>query len=224
MLRLPITLALASAALTSSTAWSAVIASTSFEGTPGEIAIASETFIAPDATVGPSPEFGAVAEDPLSGLNAYLIEDTDAFLEVAFAPVDLTLVTGASVSVNYSVERTANGNFGGNDSLLIEAIYTIGGSDTTITLFNGTSTGTGVGEVDIDDPTIKNAGYLNAAALIPDLAESVVFRIVGNTSSDSEQFHLDDFSVSGTVIPEPSSLLLASFGLAAVGLRRRRQA
>jgi hypothetical protein len=70
-------------------------------------------------------------------------------------------------------------------------------------------------------PLDANAGYVTAFTSIPDLATTFTLTILTDASGADEDYWLDSFSVTGTAIPEPTSLsLLALSGLAL--LRRRR--
>lgn len=187
----------------------AVIASTGFDGIPGELGIASETFL---SASGPSPVVGVQSfAAALSSPNAYLIQDTDADYELLLDSVDLTDFTSVEVTLFWRAENPS-GNFSGNDDLLIEAIWSDGVSSNSIVLF----------EEPTGAKTNIEAGiglWNEVSTPIPDSAVSVQVRVVGNTSSDPEQLYIDNVSITG--IPEPASLALVSLGLVALTARTR---
>ena len=64
--------------------------------------------------------------------------------------------------------------------------------------------------------------YTYSLASLPDTSDTVTFRIYGTTGHAVRQIRFDNLTVEGSVIPEPSTYVLLSAGLAMIVILRRR--
>jgi hypothetical protein len=202
-----------------------VIASTGFEGVSGELGFTG----------------GNVGNDPVN--NTLVVDDDNvnsgsqslhmdmtvnlpsaepAIFEVEFDAVDLSLWTDVEVSVWMNGLQTSSRTY---DAVPYESADVLeiwvehdGGGPSSIYLARTKGSGNeGLNGMNGDD------FFHLAGGVIPDDATTATLKMRLAVGGFDEDFHIDDVVFAGVAVPEPSSLMLALFGFAAlIGSRIRR--
>lgn len=148
---------------------------------------------------------------PNTGDRAVVIQDTGALT------ITLQITNNNAGSLRLDQIHWAAKRDGNNSATGATIAYTAGNLTETF--------GTNSGNISLGDLATKNFDYTLSTMLTNDrtlaTGESATFTWTSTTPTINQRLRIDNFSISGELIPEPSSALLGGLGLLAL-LRRRR--
>lgn len=147
-------------------------------------------------------------------------EGADSTFTFTWSGLNIVNYSNLEFSGDFAEFFDSPGDIDPTDQLFVEAQIDGGGFNTILEFTPGSFSSSVNGVFEFGAFTLGDAAQTFTAA-IAGTGSLLDLRLTANLNSGDEDFAVDNFAVSGTVIPEPSATfaLLGLFGLA---LRRRR--